>query len=254
VNTLFNALLNDPDFAKLDFTPLRLTVGGAMAVQKAVAEKWKRVTGTALIEGYGLTEASPAVAMNPPDLADYNGAVGLPIPSTEIAIRDDKGDDLSVGAVGELCVRGPQVMKGYWKQPAETAEVMTPDGFLRTGDLATMDEAGFVRIVDRKKDMIIVSGFNVYPNELEDVVAMCPGVLEVGAFGVPDSASGEAVMIAVVRNEPALTAEDVIAHCRKYLTGYKIPRHVEFRDDLPKSAVGKILRRALRDEAAKATA
>lgn len=254
VNTLFNALLNNPDFAKLDFAPLRLSAGGGMALQKAVADKWKRVTGNAVIECYGLTEASPAVAANPVGISDYNGAVGLPIPSTEIAIRDNKGDDLSVGALGELCVRGPQVMKGYWKQPAETAEVMTSDGFLRTGDLATIDEAGFVRIVDRKKDMIIVSGFNVYPNELEDVVAMCPGVLEVGAFGVPDSASGEAVMIAVVRDEPALTAEDVIAHCRKYLTGYKIPRYVEFRDSLPKSTIGKILRRALRDEAANAAA
>jgi long-chain acyl-CoA synthetase len=254
VNTLFNALLNNPDFAKLDFRPLRLSAASGMAVHTALAEKWKRVTGKTMIECYGLTEASPSVAANPVDLADYNGAVGLPIPSTEIAIRDDKGDDLTVGAVGELCVRGPQVMKGYWKQPAATAEAMTPDGFLRTGDLATMDEAGFVRIVDRKKDMIIVSGFNVYPNELEDVVAMCPGVLEVGAFGVPHSASGEAVVIAVVRNEPTLTAEDVIAHCRKYLTGYKIPGRVEFRDNLPKSPIGKILRRALRDEAAKAAA
>jgi long-chain acyl-CoA synthetase len=251
VNTLFNALLNNPEFARLDFAPLRLSVGGGMAVQRAVAEKWKQVTGKTLIEAYGLTETSPGAAMNPLDLADYNGSIGLPLPSTEIAIRDDDGRDLPIGEVGELCVRGPQVMKGYWKQPAETAKVMTPDGFLRTGDVAIVDEAGFVRIVDRKKDMIIVSGFNVYPNELEDVVAMCAGVLEVGAFGVPDPASGEAVRIAVVRKDPALTAQEVIAHCRKHLTGYKIPRHVEFRDELPKSAVGKILRRALRDEAAK---
>ncbi len=254
VNTLFNSLLTNPDFARLDFAPLRLTVGGAMAVQKAVAEKWKQVTGKALIEGYGLTEASPAVAMNPLDLADYNGSIGLPIPSTEIAIRDDEGRDLSIGEVGELCVHGPQVMKGYWKQPAATARAITPDGFLRTGDLAMVDEAGFLRIVDRKKDMIIVSGFNVYPNELEEVVAMCSGVLEVGAFGVPDAASGESVSIAIVRRDQALTAQDVIAHCRKYLTGYKVPRHVEFRDELPKSPVGKILRRALREEAAKTRA
>jgi long-chain acyl-CoA synthetase len=251
VNTLFNALLNNPEFARLDFAPLRLSVGGGMAVQRAVADKWKQVTGNTLIEAYGLTETSPGAVMNPLDLADYNGSIGLPLPSTEIAIRDDEGRDLPVGEMGELCVRGPQVMKGYWKQPAETAKVMTPDGFLRTGDVAIVDEAGFVRIVDRKKDMIIVSGFNVYPNELEDVVAMCAGVLEVGAFGVPDPASGEAVRIAIVRKDPALTAQDVIIHCRKHLTGYKIPRHVEFRDELPKSAVGKILRRALRDEAAK---
>jgi len=252
VNTLFNALLNNPDFLKLDFKPLRLAVGGGMAIQKAVAEKWKRVTGKVLIEAYGLTETSPGVAVNPLDLADYNGAIGLPIPSTEIAIRDDDGHDLSFGQVGELCVRGPQVMKGYWQHPAETATVMTPDGFLRTGDLATVDEAGFVRIVDRKKDMIIVSGFNVYPNELEDVVAMCPGVLEAGAFGVPDPVSGQAVRIAVVRKDPVLTAQDVISHCRKYLTGYKIPRYVDFCEELPKSPIGKVLRRTLSENAVKA--
>ena len=252
VNTLFNALLNNPDFAKLDFTPLRLSVGGGMAVQKAVAEKWKRVTGKALIEAYGLTETSPAVAANPLDLADYNGSIGLPIPSTEIAIRGDDGHDLPVGEVGELCVRGPQVMKGYWKQPAETANVMTADGFLRTGDLASIDEAGFVRIVDRKKDLIIVSGFNVYPNELEDVMTMCPGVLEAAAFGVPDAISGQAVKVAVVKKNPALTAQDLIAHCRKHLTGYKIPRHVEFRDELPKSPIGKVLRRALSENVGEA--
>jgi long-chain acyl-CoA synthetase len=251
VNTLFNALLNNPDFSKLDFVPLRVSLGGGMAVQKAVAERWKRTTGKALIEAYGLTETSPGVAMNPLDLADYNGSIGLPIPSTEIAIRDDEGKDASIGEVGELCVRGPQVMKGYWMKPDETAKVMTPDGFLRTGDLATMDEAGFVRIVDRKKDMIIVSGFKVYPNELEDVVAMCPGVLEAGAFGVPDQVSGQAVNVAVVRKDPALTAQEVIAHCRKYLTAYKIPRHIEFVDELPKSPIGKVLRRALGDIAGK---
>ncbi|MGO8798093.1 MAG: long-chain-fatty-acid--CoA ligase [Roseiarcus sp.] len=251
VNTLFNALLNNPDFGRLDFRLLRLSVGGGMAVQRAVADKWKQVTGKPLIEGYGLTETSPSVTMNPLDLPDFNGSIGLPLPSTEIAIRDDDGRDLSVGEVGELCVRGPQVMKGYWGRPDETAKVMTPDGFLRTGDVAVVDEVGFVRIVDRKKDMIIVSGFNVYPNELEEVVAMCAGVLEVGAFGVPDRVSGEAVRIAIVRKDPTLTAQDVIAHCRKHLTGYKIPRHVEFRDELPKTAVGKILRRALRDQAIK---
>jgi long-chain acyl-CoA synthetase len=183
--------------------------------------------------------------MNPLDLADYNGSIGLPIPSTEIAIRGEDGRDLSASEVGELCVRGPQIMKGYWKQPAETAKVMMADGFLRTGDLAAIDEAGFVRIVDRKKDLIIVSGFNVYPNELEEVMAMCPGVLEAAAFGVPDSESGQAVKVAVVKKNPDLTAQQVIAHCRKHLTGYKIPRHVEFREELPKSPIGKVLRRVL---------
>jgi len=245
VNTLFNALLNNSEFLKLDFTPLRVSLAGGMAVQKEVAEKWKRVTRKTMIEAYGLTETSPGVAINPLDIAEYNGSVGLPMPSTEIAIRDDDGHDLPLGEVGELCVRGPQVMKGYWKQPAETAHVMTPDGFLRTGDLATVDETGFVRIVDRKKDMIIVSGFKVYPTELEDVIAMCPGVLESGVFGVPDSASGQAVSVAVVKTDPALTAQDVISHCRKYLAAYKIPRHVEFRDKLPKSPLGKVLHRAL---------
>ncbi len=245
VNTLFNALLNDPNFAGLDFSSLRLSVGGGMAVQRAVAEKWRRVTGNALLEGYGLTETSPFVAMNPLDLADYNGSIGLPVPSTEVAIRDDDGLDVPIGEVGELCVRGPQVMKGYWQLPAETESAMTADGFFRTGDLATIDEAGFLRIVDRKKDMIIVSGFNVYPTELEEVLAMCVGVLESAAFGVPDANSGQAVKIAVVRRDPSLTAQDVIAHCRKHLTGYKIPRHVEFRNELPKTAVGKVLRRVL---------
>ncbi len=249
VNTLFNALLNNRDFLRLDFTALRLTVGGGMAVRRSVAERWKQVTGKALVECYGLTEASPAVTANPLDLTDYNCSIGLPIPSTEIAIRDEARSDLPIGEPGELCVRGAQVMKGYWNQPAETANVMTPDGFLRTGDVATVDHAGFVRIVDRKKDMIIVSGFNVYPNEIEEIVASCPGVLEAGAFGVPDAASGEAVWVAVVKKDPTLTAHDVIAHCRIYLTGYKIPRHVEFRDELPKTPIGKILRRALRDQA-----
>ncbi len=253
VNTLFNALLNNPDFTRLDFSRLRVSVGGGMAVQQAVAQRWKEVTGKALIEAYGLTEASPGVTLNPLDLEDYNGSIGLPIPNTEIAIRGDSGQDLPVGEVGELCVRGPQVMKGYWKRAEETAKVMTADGFLRTGDLARIDQDGFVRIVDRKKDMIIVSGFNVYPNEIEDVVAMCPQVLESGVVGVPDPNSGEAVKLVVVRKEPALTASELIAHCRNHLTGYKIPRHIEFRSELPKSPIGKVLRRKLREESAATT-
>jgi long-chain acyl-CoA synthetase len=250
VNTLFNALLNNPDFAKLDFSHLKVAVAGGMAVQQAVAERWKQVTGKALIEAYGLTETSPGVTLNPLDLADYNGAIGLPLPSTEIAIRDDDGNDLPIGQVGEICVRGPQVMQGYWRHPVETENVLGPDGFLRTGDLATVDDKGFVRIVDRKKDMILVSGFNVYPNEIEDVVALHVGVLEVGAVGVPDPKSGEAVKIVVVRRQADLTAEALITHCRSHLTGYKIPRYVEFRSELPKTNIGKILRRALREQAA----
>jgi long-chain acyl-CoA synthetase len=248
VNTLFNALLNNPDFAKLDFSSLKVTLGGGMAVQKSVAEKWKQVTGVPLIEAYGLTETSPAATINPLDLAEYNGSIGLPISSTEVTIRDANGRDVPLGQSGELCVRGPQVMKGYWNRPDETAQVLMNDGFLRTGDVAVMDEKGFVRIVDRQKDMILVSGFNVYPNEVEAVVAMHPGVLEVAAIGVSDERSGEAVKIYVVRKDPALTAEALIAHCRENLTGYKVPHRVEFRDDLPKTNVGKILRRALRDE------
>ncbi len=248
VNTLFNALLNNPDFAKLDFSSLKVTLGGGMAVQQAVAEKWQQVTGVPLIEAYGLTETSPAATINPLDLKEYNGSIGLPICSTEVAIRDPEGRDLPLGQAGELCVRGPQVMKGYWNRPEETAQVMMRDGFLRTGDIAVMDEKGFVRIVDRQKDMILVSGFNVYPNEVEAVVAMHPGVLEVAAVGVSDERSGEAVKIFVVRKDPALTAEALIAHCRENLTGYKVPHRVEFRSELPKTNVGKILRRALRDE------
>ncbi|HMM54944.1 MAG TPA: long-chain-fatty-acid--CoA ligase [Candidatus Desulfobacillus sp.] len=249
VNTLFNALLNDPDFARLDFSRLKIALGGGMAVQKPVALKWKEVTGIPLIEAYGLTETSPAATINPLDLKEYNGAIGLPVSSTEVAIRDDAGNDLPLGEAGELCVRGPQVMRGYYNRPDETAKVIMPDGFLRTGDVAIMDAQGFVRIVDRKKDMILVSGFNVYPNEIEEVVATHPGVLEVAAVGVPDPKSGEAVKLFVVRKDPALTAEALIAHCKENLTGYKVPRLVEFRDELPKTNVGKILRRALRDEA-----
>lgn len=249
VNTLFNALLNHPDFARLDFSHLQVALGGGMAVQKAVAERWKQATGKTLIEAYGLTETSPAVTINPLDLVEFNGSIGLPVPSTEVTIRDDAGRDQASGQAGELCVRGPQVMAGYWRRPEETAKVMMTDNFLRTGDIAVIDEKGFVRIVDRKKDMILVSGFNVYPNEVEDVVAMHPGVLEVAAVGVPDERTGEAVKVFIVKRDPALTAEAVIAHCRENLTAYKVPHQVEFRADLPKTNVGKILRRALKEPA-----
>jgi len=246
VNTLFNALINHPDFAKLNFSSLHITLGGGMAVQQVVAEKWKSITGCPLIEAYGLTEASPAVAINPLDLEAYNGAIGLPVPSTEISLRDDDGVEVPIGQTGELCVRGPQVMLGYWNQPAETANVMMADGFLRTGDIAAIDAQGFLRISDRKKDMIMVSGFKVFPNEVEAVVAMHPGVLEVAAVGVPNEHSGEAVKIVVVKKDPALTAEALIEFCRTSLTKYKVPHIVEFRAELPKTNVGKILRRALR--------
>ena len=249
VNTLFNALLNNPAFAQLDFSSLRLTLGGGMAVQKAVAERWKKVTGVPLIEAYGLTETSPAATMNPLDLPEYNGAIGLPIPSTDLVLRDDAGQDVALGQPGEICVKGPQVMAGYWQRAEETAKVLDADGWLATGDVGVMDDRGFVRIVDRKKDMILVSGFNVYPNEIESVVVMHPGVLECAAIGVPDAKSGEAVKLFVVRRDTALTAEALLAHCREHLTGYKCPRQVEFRTELPKSNVGKILRRELRDEA-----
>jgi long-chain acyl-CoA synthetase len=248
VNTLFKALAENPDFGKLDFSDMKIALAGGMAVHRAVAERWKQVTGKPLVEGYGLSEASPVVTINPLDLKEFNGSIGLPAPSTEIAIRDDAGRELPLGEAGELCVRGPQVMKGYWNRPDETAKVISEDGFLRTGDIATVDEAGFVRIVDRKKDMIVVSGFKVFPNEIEDVVSLHPGVLEVAAVGLGDEASGEAVKIVVVKRDPELTAEALIAHCRQHLTGYKVPRHVEFRDELEKTAVGKILRRKLREE------
>jgi len=248
VNTLFNALLNNPNFAALDFSRVKVTLGGGTAVQKGVAERWKKVTGKPLIEAYGLTETSPAATINPINIAEYNGSIGLPISSTEVAIRNDNGFDVPLGERGELCIRGPQVMKGYYNQPEETANVFMPDGFLRTGDIAVMDNKGYVRIVDRKKDMILVSGFNVYPNEVEDVLAMHPGVLEVAAIGVPDEKTGEAVKIFVVRKDPALTPAQLIKHCREYLTAYKVPSQVEFRNDLPKTNVGKILRRELRDE------
>ncbi|WP_227814205.1 long-chain-fatty-acid--CoA ligase [Nitrogeniibacter aestuarii] len=248
VNTLFNALLHHPDFAKLDFSALRITLGGGMAVQQAVADRWLEVTGKPLIEAYGLTETSPAVTINPLDLTTFNHSIGLPISSTEISVRDDDGKEVATGQPGELCVKGPQVMRGYWNRDEETARVMTSDGFFRTGDVATVDEAGFVRIVDRKKDMILVSGFNVYPNEVEDVVASHPGVLEVAAVGVPSEHSGEAVKIFVVLKDKGLTKEALVAFCKQNLTGYKVPHLIEFRDELPKTNVGKILRRALRDE------
>jgi long-chain acyl-CoA synthetase len=249
VNTLFNALLNNPDFVKLDFSNLRMTLGGGMAVQKAVAERWKQVTGIPLIEAYGLTETSPAATINPLDLPEYNGAIGLPVPSTDVIFRDDAGREVGIGQPGELCIKGPQVMAGYWQQPGETAKVLDAEGWLATGDIGTIDERGFVRIVDRKKDMILVSGFNVYPNEIESVAVMHGGVLECAAVGVPDAKSGEAVKLYVVRKDQELTADALIAHCRAHLTGYKCPREVEFRTELPKSNVGKILRRELRDEA-----
>ncbi len=247
VNTLFNGLLNTPGFADVDFSRLHLTLGGGMAVQRAVAEKWKQVTGCTLAEAYGLTETSPAVCINPLTIPAFNGSIGLPVPSTEVCIKDDEGNKLPTGGIGELCVRGPQVMKGYWKRPEDTAQVIDADGWLHTGDIAKMDEKGFFYIVDRKKDMILVSGFNVYPNEVEDVIAMMPGVLEVAAIGVPDDKSGEAVKVFVVKKDPALTAEAIKAFCRDNLTGYKQPRQVEFRTELPKSNVGKILRKELRD-------
>jgi long-chain acyl-CoA synthetase len=249
VNTLFNALLNNPDFAKLDFSQLRIALGGGMAVQEAVAKRWKAVTKVPLIEAYGLTETSPAATVNPLDLVDFNGSIGLPIPSTEIELRDDTGRNVGIGQPGEICIRGPQVMAGYWNRPDETAKVIDKEGWFATGDIGVMDERGFVRIVDRKKDMILVSGFNVYPNEIEGIVASHAGVLECAAVGVPDDKSGEAVKLFVVKKDPALTAETLIRHCREHLTGYKVPREVEFREDLPKTNVGKILRRELRDQA-----
>ncbi|WZB63929.1 AMP-binding protein [Achromobacter xylosoxidans] len=249
VNTLFNALLNHPDFAKLDFSRLRLTLGGGMAVQRSVADRWRAVTYRSLAQAYGLTETSPAVTINPLDVKEFTGSIGLPVPSTDISIRDDEGRELPIGERGEICVRGPQVTRGYWKRPDETALVLYADGFLRTGDIGYVDEAGYVFLVDRKKDMILVSGFNVYPNEVEDAVALHPGVREVAAVGVPDERSGEAVKLYVIRKDPNLDAETLIAHCRTQLTGYKVPRYVEFREDLPRTNVGKILRRELKPEA-----
>ncbi|ASI90169.1 MULTISPECIES: long-chain-fatty-acid--CoA ligase FadD [Vibrio] len=248
VNTLFNALINNEDFHELDFRGLRLSVGGGMAVQRAVAEQWKKTTGCLLLEGYGLTECSPLVAAYPHDLEQYNGSIGLPVPSTEVRIVDEDGNPVTDDSKGELQVRGPQVMQGYWQRAEATKEVINQEGWLSTGDIVQFDEDGFLHIVDRKKDMILVSGFNVYPNEIEDVIALNDKVLEVAAIGEANEASGEIVKVFVVKKDSSLTKEEIIEHCRKHLTGYKIPKRVEFREDLPKTNVGKILRRVLREE------
>lgn len=246
VNTLFNALANDPDFARLDFSELWVSNGGGMAVQQATAERWKAVTGCPIVEGYGLSETSPVATSNRLDIESFTGTIGLPIPNTDIAIRDDDGADVPLGQPGEICIRGPQVMAGYWRRPDETAKVMTDDGYFRSGDIGVMDEQGYVRIVDRKKDMILVSGFNVYPTEIEQVVGTLEGVLECAAVGVPDAKSGEAVKLFVVRKGSSLAEDDIAAFCAKNMTAYKRPKYIEFRDDLPKTNVGKILRRELR--------
>lgn len=248
VNTLFNALLNNEDFINLDFSHLHFTLGGGMAVQRPVAERWKIVTGKPLAQAYGLTETSPAVTINPLDLSEFNGSIGLPVPSTELSIRDDQGREMNTGEIGEICVKGPQVMKGYWNNPEETQKVFDRDGFLHTGDMGYIDADGFIYLVDRKKDIIIVSGFNVYPNEIEDVVATHPDVQEVAAVGIDNGAAGEIVKIFVVRKNPSLTERQLIDFCRQSLTGYKVPKLVEFRDELPKTNVGKILRRALKNQ------
>jgi len=248
VNTLFNGLLNTPGFPQVDFGPLRMTLGGGMAVQRSVAERWKEVTGVTLLEAYGLTETSPAACINPMDLEAYNGCIGLPISSTDCRVLDEDGKVLPPDEPGELCIRGPQVMKGYWQRPEETEKVMTEDGFLRTGDMAVMTEDGYFRIVDRKKDMILVSGFNVYPNEIEEVVSAHPGVLEVAAIGLPHPKSGEVVKICVVKKDSGLDEKTLIDYCKEELTAYKVPKEVEFFDELPKTNVGKILRRELRDK------
>jgi long-chain acyl-CoA synthetase len=247
VNTLYNAMLNHPDFDKLDFSNLLVANGGGMAVQEAVAKRWYEKTHAPIIEGYGMSETSPSVTCNPSTVTSYSGTIGLPLSSTEISIRDDDGNEVALGQPGEICIRGPQVMAGYWNRPDETAKVMTPDGFFKSGDIGFMSDAGYVKIVDRKKDMILVSGFNVYPNEVEDVVAKLPGVFEVAAVGVPDQHSGEAVKLYVVKKDQALTDADIFAFCKEQLTGYKRPKIIEFRAELPKSNVGKILRRELRD-------
>lgn len=249
VNTLFNALINDENFKKLDFSAFRLSLGGGMAVQRAVAEKWKKITGVTLLEAYGLTETSPAACINPLTLQEYNGMIGLPICSTEVSIRDEEGQELPLGEAGEIWIRGPQVMSGYWQRPDETALVLTKDGWFKSGDIGIMNQEGFIRIVDRKKDMILVSGFNVYPNEVEDVASQHPKVLEVAAVGMPDEKSGEVVKLYVVKKDPSLTEAELIAHCKKFLTGYKVPKSIEFWDQLPKTNVGKILRRVLKDSA-----
>ena len=253
VNTLYNAMLNHPDFDKLDFSKLMVANAGGMAVQEAVARRWFERTHTPIVEGYGLSETSPSAVCNPVTSKEYSGTIGLPLPSTEVSIRDDDGNPVGLGQPGEICIRGPQVMAGYWNRPDETAKVMTVDGFFKTGDIGIMDERGYFKIIDRKKDMILVSGFNVYPNEIEDVVAACPGVLECAAIGIPDEKSGEAVKVVIVKKDPNLNAETVKEYCRHNLTGYKLPKVIEFRDSLPKTNVGKILRRELRDSAPKAS-
>lgn len=254
VNTLYNGLLNTPGFDKLDFSKLKSCFGGGMAVQKPVADRWTQVTGVALSEGYGLSETSPTLTCNPADTDKFSGSIGIPVPSTYISIRDDDGNEVPLGEPGEICAKGPQVMAGYWNRPEETAKVMTADGFFRTGDIGIMSPDGYTKIVDRKKDMILVSGFNVYPNEVEEVIASHPGVLECAVIGVPDAKSTEAVKAFVVKKDPNLTAQDVIKFAATELTGYKVPKHVEFRTELPKTNVGKILRRELRDEKPKAAA
>ena len=249
VNTLFNALANESEFARLDFSGLVVSNGGGMAVQRATAEKWLKITGCPVVEGYGLSETSPVATSNRLDVQEFTGTIGLPIPSTEVSIRDDAGRDVALGEAGEICIRGPQVMAGYWNRPDETAKVMTADGFFRSGDIGVMDERGYVKIVDRKKDMILVSGFNVYPNEIEQVVNLHPGVLECAAIGVPDERSGEAVKLFAVKRDPTLSEDDLAAYCRENFTAYKRPKYIEFRDGLPKTNVGKILRRELRNGA-----
>jgi long-chain acyl-CoA synthetase len=248
VNTLYNGLMHHPDFKKLDFSKLKISNGGGMAVQRPVADQWKAITGCFIAEGYGLSETSPTLTCNPATATEFTGTIGIPVPSTWISIRDDDGNEVPLGQPGEICAKGPQVMSGYWNRPEETAKVMTADGYFRTGDIGVMDEKGYTKIVDRKKDMILVSGFNVYPNEIEEVIASHPGVLECAVIGIPDSKSGEAVKAFVVKKDPNLTAEAVIKFCHEQLTGYKVPKHIEFRNDLPKTNVGKILRRELRDE------
>ena len=255
VNTLFRAMLDAPGFADVDLSHLKLAVAGGMAVQHVVAHRWKQRAGVPLVEGYGLTESAPVAIANPVTIQEWSGQIGVPLPSTDAAILDDDGELVPLGQVGEICLRGPHVMRGYWNRPDETAKVMTANGWLRTGDMGVMDERGGIRITDRKKDMIVVSGFKVFPNEIEDVLTMHPGVLEAGAIGVPDERSGEAVKVVVVRKDPALTEGDVLAHCKQHLTGYKVPRSIEFRSEpLPKSNIGKILRRELRNGNAAATA
>jgi len=246
VNTLFNALMNHPQFGTINFSSILVTIGGGMAVQKAVADRWQSLTGCPVAEGYGLSETSPVACCNTPWIKAYTGHIGLPVPGTDVVIRDEEGRDQPFGQPGEICIRGPQVMAGYWNRTEETAKVMTADGYFKSGDIGYMDEGGYVKIIDRKKDMILVSGFNVYPNEVEDVIAMLPGVLECAAVGVPDAHSGEVVKVFIVKKDPALTEEQVIEHCKEQLTNYKRPKFIEFRTELPKTNVGKILRRELR--------